>query len=72
MIQQTGNCIGLSAKALFGKMEGSECGVGGGRGSRRNFREEEGSRLKEEREAPRKLAKLFESGWSMAVKSPQV
>lgn len=48
------------------------CGGGGGRGSRRNFREEEGSRLKEEREAPRKLAKLFESGWSMAVKSPQV
>lgn len=71
MIQQTGNCIGLSAKALFGKMEGSVWGWGGG-GSRRNFREEEGSRLKEEREAPRKLAKLFESGWSMAVKSPQV
>lgn len=70
MIQQTGNCIGLSAKALFGRMAGSEGGGAGG--SRRNFREEEGSRLKEEREAPRKLAKLFEPGWSMAVKSPQV
>lgn len=46
-------------------------GWGGGEGVV-EISEEEGSRLKEEREAPRKLAKLFESGWSMAVKSPQV
>ena len=49
MIQQTGNCIGLSAKAPYGEYDRKWK-----RGSLGNAEQEEGSRLEEEREAPRK------------------
>lgn len=54
MIQQTGNCVCLSAKAVFGKMTGSERGGAVEEREHKKRREEEGNGRKEAREAPRK------------------
>lgn len=55
MIQQTGSCKCLSAKALLGKMTGSDSGVLWKRGSVGNVEEEE-------EEAPWKWGRLFSQG----------
>lgn len=66
VIQQTGNSIWLSAKALVGKMAGSERGGRWNRGSLGNAAKRKRGKL------PGSTADCLEAGWSMAVKSRHV